>query len=279
MPLTLLPDVQHRGEDYELDEERARALWAMEERHFWHDARNRWILAALETYLRSPRGKVLEVGCGSGAVARALVGAGYDVTGVDTAELLVRRAHQRVPLANLVCGDIANLPPDLRGPYDAIGFFDVLEHLDDPTMLVRDALRYARPGTLVIATVPSQDRLYSVVDYLSGHKRRYEVSQLKALFERCGLRDVREHGVFRFLAPLIAARRPPLTAAERTPSLTAAEANRIMLRDFEVPAAPVNEALRTLCAVERRFFSASEDKPGASLLAVGWVPADEKSVR
>ncbi len=271
MPLTLLPDVHHEADDYEVDEARARALWSMEERHFWHDARNRWILAALDRYLRRPSGKILEVGCGSGAVAAALARAGYAVTGVDTAELLVRRAHQRVPTANLVCGDLAKLPPSLHGPYDAIGFFDVLEHLDDPIALIRDALRYARSGTLVIATVPAQERLYSVVDHLSGHKRRYEVSELAALLARAGLRDVREHGMFRLLASLIGARREPMDRSA-PPAMSAEDANRILMQDFRIPAAPLNGALRALCAVELRFFARSENKPGASLIAVGYVP-------
>ena len=271
MPLTLLPDVEHRAEDYEIDADRASALWVMEERHFWHTARSEWILAALAKYLPFPGGKILDVGCGSGAVAAALANAGYEVTGVDTAEFLVRRAHLRVPGANLVCGDLQNLPPSLYGPYGAIGFFDVLEHLDDPTMLLRDALRYARSGTLVIATVPAQERLYSIVDHVSGHKRRYEVSELKALLESCGLRDAREHGLFRLLVPFIRARRPS-SMDKRTARVSVEEANRILMRDFQIPAAPLNGVLRALCALERRFFSESENKSGGSLLAVGYVP-------
>ena len=261
------PNVEHRTADYDLDPETLQGLWRMEERHFWFDVRNRWIERALAYYGSRPAGRFLDVGCGSGWVAGALRRCGYSVVGVDTATVLVEKAHQRFPEVDFVAGRIDQLPPGL-GPFDAVGFFDVLEHLDDPLSLMRSALERAAPGALVVATVPALRSMFSVVDELAGHKRRYDPGDLKATFIQAGLGEVAEHGIFRVLVPLLRARR----GAGVAPS-DPTERRRIMLDDLRIPPFPLNGLLRLLCGLEARLgFSRSRDKAGATLLAVGRKP-------
>jgi 2-polyprenyl-3-methyl-5-hydroxy-6-metoxy-1,4-benzoquinol methylase len=155
MPLIEVNSALHRDDDYSLVPEVIECLWKAEDRHFWYRARNAWILDALSRYGARPPRSLLEVGCGGGAVSRALASAGYALTGVDTAKRLITKAHERCPSSNFVVGDIALLPEGCRGPYDVVGFFDVLEHLDDPAALLQAGLSYARTGALVIATVPA----------------------------------------------------------------------------------------------------------------------------
>jgi len=257
-----LPADLHEHDDFPLDPVVIEALWAMEDRHFWHAARNAWIVEALR---RAGAGeRVLEIGCGSGAVACSLQGNGYKVVGVDTAEPLVRKAQMRCPTATFVVSRVEDLPSALRGPYDVLGLFDVLEHLEHPAALLRSSLPLLRPGGLVVATVPAQRRLHSVVDDLVGHRRRYEVGELAALFAQVGLRDVRERGLFRFMAPIMRLRRAKYARSER---------REILLADLAIPAAPVNLAMRLACGVERLLFDRALGKAGASLLAVGTFTA------
>lgn len=58
-----------------------------------------------------PKGAtVLDVGCGAGLpVAELLVEAGFDVTGVDFSENMLRMARRNVPKANLIKGDMTRL--------------------------------------------------------------------------------------------------------------------------------------------------------------------------
>jgi SAM-dependent methyltransferase len=266
--LTIHPNVEHRAADYDLDCETLRGLWRMEERHFWFDVRNRWIQQALDCYGLRPPARFLEVGCGSGAVAGALQRHGFSVVGIDTATVLVEKAHERFPTIAFVSGHIDQLSPDL-GPFDGVGLFDVLEHLDDPVSLLRSALMHAAPGALVVATVPALRSHFSVVDEIAGHKRRYQPGELKATFIDAGLLEVSEHGIFRVLRPLLRARRAALVAPTDP-----AQRRLIMLNDFRIPPFPLNDLLRLLCVLEARIgFGSSRDKAGPTLLAAGRKPA------
>jgi SAM-dependent methyltransferase len=59
------------------------------------------------------RGQVVELGCGSGIVAAALSGAGYDVLGFDISRAMVEMARKRAPAADIRHGSFlaAKFPP------------------------------------------------------------------------------------------------------------------------------------------------------------------------
>src|SRR3954468_6564062 len=57
-----------------------------------------------------PGERVLDVACGTGAVARRLAAAGASVTGLALSEPTLAVAAQRLPEARFVAGDAASLP-------------------------------------------------------------------------------------------------------------------------------------------------------------------------
>jgi SAM-dependent methyltransferase len=60
-----------------------------------------------------PRGLVVDMGCGSGALSEALAAAGYDVLGIDLSEWFIERARRRVPAGQFRLASLLNvkLPP------------------------------------------------------------------------------------------------------------------------------------------------------------------------
>ena len=61
--------------------------------------------------------KIMDVGCGAGPLTRALVDAGFDVTGVDTSAELLQRARANVPTAHFIHASAYEVPIQ---NYDAV---------------------------------------------------------------------------------------------------------------------------------------------------------------
>ena len=273
MSLVLTPGAPHSTADFDLDPRVLASLWKMEENHFWHAARNRWILHGLAAAGAPAPASVMDVGCGAGWVTTAMQHHGYQVTGVDTAEPLVRKAHQRCPDATFVRGRVEDVPEEL-GPFDVVAFFDVLEHVDEPLTLVRAALQHASPRALVAVTVPALAELFSVVDRLSGHKKRYELGELASLLRACGLVAIEERGIFRCIGPLMRLRR---TTGRGGYPFGEESRRRILLEDTRIPPFLINEILKVMCEAELKLgYTSALGKSAPTLFAVGRLPKHPK---
>ncbi len=162
-------------------------LAQVEDRHFWFRARNRMIssLARRFTSGLEPGYLVLEVGCGTGNVLRALRQACPDgrVVGLELWFDGLRFAQQR-SAGPLVQGDVRNCP--FGEPFDLIGMFDVLEHIPqelDTLTALREAL--APEGRLIL-TVPAHQYLWSYFDEAAHHCRRYSAQDIRARLTEAG---------------------------------------------------------------------------------------------
>ncbi|WP_336213997.1 methyltransferase domain-containing protein [Nonomuraea sp. LPB2021202275-12-8] len=100
---------------------------------------------------------VLEVGCGTGLIARALAGRkgfGGRVTAVDQSPVLVDAAR-RLSAAEGVDGRIDFLVGDAHaldlpgGTFDAVIAHTLISHVGDPLTVLREAARVVRPGGTV----------------------------------------------------------------------------------------------------------------------------------
>ena len=118
------------------------------------DSSHGQILRMLE---HRPALRILDVGCGPGWLADALTDAGHTVTGVDLTETPgVSERMERFVRADLSDG----LPDDLDDDYDVVLAADVIEHLADPSKLLRDIAQRATPNGSVIASVPNIGHWY-----------------------------------------------------------------------------------------------------------------------
>ncbi|HEX2728424.1 MAG TPA: class I SAM-dependent methyltransferase [Rubrobacteraceae bacterium] len=78
--------------------------------------------------LASNKGKALDVGCGSGGrVINALAQSGFEITGIDVSESMVRLARENHPGSRFVFGDICDWQP--REEYDVIVAWDSTFHV------------------------------------------------------------------------------------------------------------------------------------------------------
>ncbi len=100
---------------------------------------------------RLPEGsRVLDVGCGSGRLTRALVDAGHQVDAVDPDPEMVAITRVR----SGVDASVGGLPLLPRAdPYDAVTAAFVVNHVDDPAACASALVAALRPGGLCVASI------------------------------------------------------------------------------------------------------------------------------
>ncbi len=255
--------------DYRVDDTAAlAALSRAEDGHFWHRARNQLIVERLQALGCGPR--VIELGCGGGVVVKALAAAGFQVIGVDGHVARLTEAARRTPTAEFIAHDLSRGPaPVPAGGFDGAAFFDVIEHLDSPGPVLEQALELLRPGGLLVGTVPALMALWSRVDEVSGHKRRYSRETLTSALNE--VRGARLLEVVDFNRHLV-----PMTWAQRRWLERSRPADAVLAENLSVPSPPVNASLLLASHVERRLEPLLRHLPlpGASL----WF-ALQRSVR
>jgi 2-polyprenyl-6-hydroxyphenyl methylase/3-demethylubiquinone-9 3-methyltransferase len=114
----------------------------------------RWIAKARATLIppaRGPDAVLVDLGCGGGLLALYVGALGYRHVGVDLVGAGLREARRvgvlpvradvrAIPLADACC--------------DVVSAGEILEHVDDPSTVVFEAIRILRPGgTLVLDTI------------------------------------------------------------------------------------------------------------------------------
>ena len=109
---------------------------------------------------------LLDIGCGSGWLARQCSQRGALVTASDIAPRGVAGARARFPDAgSFVAADVYHMPMRSES-FDAIILSEVLEHLEDVDSALSEVWRLLRPGGRAVVTVPFRE---SVVYHLCIH--------------------------------------------------------------------------------------------------------------
>lgn len=125
---------------------------------------------------------VLEVGCGTGALALMIKKEGIRYRGFDFSEVAVNQAQRLVGPGRVFVADAYD-PEQYKGDYNTAVLVETLEHVDDLKVLLN-----IRAGTRIIATFPNFDN--------EAHLRIYE--DIEVVRERFkGLLHVHKHGIMK----------------------------------------------------------------------------------
>ena len=149
--------------------------------------------------LDSVNGKILEIGCGGGAMTRAIKRNRPDleVHGLDLSHLALSIAHEMGEDAAYGSGDAHRLPI-ARGAYDAVVMLDILEHLPNPEAALAEVHRILVPGGLFHLYCPLEDdirNLHGILrrlgwrakERLIGHIQQLTEAELSILLDETNL--------------------------------------------------------------------------------------------
>lgn len=183
-----------------------RKMAALQRGHWWFDAKRRMARALLGRHVGGdaavPR-RVLEVGCGTGAMSPVFAGAELSV-GVDLhAEAL---AHVRG--ARAVVADALALPFGADS-FDGAGCFDLLYHrgIPDVGAALREIARVVRPGGSLLITDSACPALFGSHDRAHHGARRFTRRRLCAELEGAGFEVVHASHLHVAVFPLVWASR------------------------------------------------------------------------
>lgn len=155
---------------------------------------------ALEA-LSEVKGKILEVGCGAGRFIRTIKRLRSDLiaSGCDKSTEALDYARQYNTDIDFAVGDVEDLPYP-SATFDAVVFFDLLEHLTKPQKAVASVCRVLKTGGTFHGLIPCEGQpgtlhwlmwrlgvLSDLKERHAGHVQRFTHSGIRRLLEEEGL--------------------------------------------------------------------------------------------
>tara|TARA_R110002111_G_scaffold138985_9_gene204781 strand:- start:310 stop:1101 length:792 start_codon:yes stop_codon:yes gene_type:complete len=143
--------------------------------------------AAILDWLQGmPTGRVIEFGCGPGALLHDLSKLGFHGIGVE-------RSPTSLELSRDLLRDAMNFKvvPNTDGitaeSADYLFSFEVLEHIENDAEALRMWLTFLKPGGSVLISVPAHSHRWNLTDVNAGHFRRYDRPDVIELLQAADL--------------------------------------------------------------------------------------------
>lgn len=126
-------------------------------------------------------GNVLEIGCGWGRGLELLTQAADHYTGIDKNADLIQSLQREYPQSTFIAANIPPLNHLADNTFDFIVTFQVIEHIDNDDLFIKEAHRVLKPGgKLLLTTV---NKTFSLTRN-PWHVREYVADELRALMGR-----------------------------------------------------------------------------------------------
>lgn len=252
---TLAPDFP---KDTGFNPERFSVLYTLEANNFWFRARNKLIIGMLKKYFKEAQ-SFLEIGCGTAYVLNGIHNAmpNLKLYGSDVYLTSLPYASSRLPKAELFQMDATAIP--LKRQFDIIGAFDVLEHIKNDELALSEMCNAVKIGGGLILTVPQHDFLWSPLDEIACHERRYSRKELINKVTNAGFQVLKVSSFVTFLLPLLMLSRYRLRNLKKPIDVAT-----------EFKLSPIiNKMFEYILAIERGLIQAGCDLPsGGSLIVI-----------
>jgi SAM-dependent methyltransferase len=215
----------------------------------------------LKRFLQKESADVLDAGCGTGGLIRYLQNqeTAWRFTGVDVSPVACELARLR-GCPEVLEADLTDLPYP-ADTFDAVVSSDVLYHIEDDALALKEMVRVLRPGGLVVINVPAYRWLWSYHDVAVQSQRRYDRRELGDKLKVAGFEILKITHWNMILLPLIVLRRK-VWPAPRSGS------------DVQAYVPWLNSLFKGVMAIETALLGIAGFLPaGSSLLVVARKPA------
>ena len=127
----------------------------------------------LVAQLPRPLGRVLDVGCGTGATAGALRAARPDrLVGIEINPQAAAEARERYD--EVLVGGAEDVLGEMDERFDTVLCYDVLEHIVDPWRVLEEIARVTSPGARLHVSVPNARHLSLMFDLVVRGSFNYQ---------------------------------------------------------------------------------------------------------
>jgi 2-polyprenyl-3-methyl-5-hydroxy-6-metoxy-1,4-benzoquinol methylase len=225
-----------------------------EQTYWWFVGRRKIIKNILNQYLPRNNYNILDWGCGTGANFNILKQFGT-VLGVDASKTAINECKSK-GFNNVLLNDSINTF-QTNIPIDLFTSFDVLEHLKDDNKFLQNIHKIIKKDSYVLVTVPTYQFLWSNLDEIVGHERRYNRSELISKFENNGFRVLKASYFNTILSPIFIVVR----------LLQKVSNKKAVLEDliFEVPPI-INNILKQILIIESKLLQKYNFSFGTSII-------------
>lgn len=160
----------------------------------WHSSRFKKVLSQI----KETDGAVLDIGCHAGLFTSSLQPKlkSKKIYGIDISPSAIALARKRIPYGKFEVGDAHHLP--YRADFfSSVICLEMLEHVDDPKLVLSEIKRVMKKGGYGLILVPSDNRLFKTIWFLwtmyypvwrHAHVQSFKSSTLEKLLEKLGLK-------------------------------------------------------------------------------------------
>lgn len=153
---------------------------------------NEWMYKTIAPYCS---GKILEIGSGIGNISAFFIRDGHSMTLSDLRSFYFDELNQKFGsyrnlektiILDLVDKNFSEKFVAYQGYFDTIFALNVVEHIEDDSLAIRNCRFMLKPGGTIIILVPAYQELYNQFDTNLGHFRRYTKNSLQKLISGNG---------------------------------------------------------------------------------------------
>ncbi len=137
------------------------------------------------------QGNLLEVGCGEGRGIDWLLPKITSYSAIDKIASVVQKLQLKYPLAKFIAGNIPPLTSYADNSFDCVVSFQVIEHIQDDHLFLKEINRILKPGGFALITTPNRPlslsrnpwhiREYTAIDLTELAKKYFSFVEMKGI--------------------------------------------------------------------------------------------------